>query len=427
MLTIYGDRQRFCDGVSRRNFLKIGGLAMGGLALADLLRASANADLSGSRHKSVIMIYLPGGPSHMDTYDPKPQAPVEYRGEFNAIGSNVPGMEFCEFFPRQAAMADKLVLVRSVIGAVSEHASALLMSGYGEGVGQAQGGRPGVGAILSKLQGPVNPQVPPYVSLMGNPIGIDSGYAGVAHRPFVPDGPGLENLSLNANVSLTRLDHRRALLSQFDRVRREVDASGAMDGMDAFAARAFEIITAPRTRDALDLSKEDPRVVERYGSATNFLTARRLVEAGVRCVTLAIGGWDTHGNNFGHLRGQLPVVDQAVSALVEDLHQRGLDQDCSLVMWGEFGRTPRVNGSAGRDHWEPVMSALIAGGGFKTGQVIGSTNARGEVAQDRPVTVQQVLATLYHGLNIDPATTIPDRRGRPMYLLDDREPIHELL
>lgn len=177
------------------------------------------------------------------------------------------------------------------------------------------------------------------------------------------------------------------------------------------------MITATKTRDALDLNQEDPRTVERYGNATNFLTARRLVEAGVRCVTLAIGGWDTHGNNFGHLRGQLPMVDQAVSALVEDLHQRGLDLDCSLVMWGEFGRTPRVNAGAGRDHWEPVMSALVAGGGLRMGQVIGSTNARGEVAQDRPVTVQQVLSTLYHTLQVDPATTIPDHNGRPMYLL----------
>ncbi len=423
MLTIFGQRRRVCDGVSRRDFLRIGGLAMGGLTLPNLLRAESKA----SRHKSVIMIWLPGGPSHMDTYDLKPGAPAEYRGEFRPITSRVPGMDFCEHLPRHAAIADKLAVIRSVTGAVSEHASALLMSGYGERVGQQQGGRPGVGAILSKLRGPADTQVPPYVSLMGTPIGTDSGYAGAAHKPFVPDGPGLSNLSLNGQVSLDRLHDRRELLGQFDRLRRDADASGAMDGLDAFAARAFEIITAPKTRDALDLKQEDPKTVERYGKATNFLTARRLVEAGVRCVTLAIGGWDTHGNNFGHLRGQLPMVDQAVAALVEDLHQRGLDRDCSLVMWGEFGRTPRVNASAGRDHWEPVMSALLAGGGLKMGQVIGSTNARGEVAQDRPVTVQQVLATLYHGLEIDPATTIPDRHGRPMYLLDDRRVVEELV
>lgn len=427
MLTFYGDRQGFCDGMSRRNFLRIGGLAMGGLALPQLLAASAQAQGNASRHKSIIMVYLPGGPSHMDTYDPKPNAPAEYRGEFDSIASKAPGMDFCELLPGHARVADKLVLVRSVIGAVSEHAPALVMSGYGERVGQAQGGRPGVGAILSHLRGPVDPKVPPNVTLMGAPPGVDAGYAGVAHRPFAPDGPGMQNLSLNGAVSLNRLEDRRALLGEFDRLRRDADRSGAMQGMDAFAERAFEIITAPKTRDALDLKLEDPRVVERYGQATQFLTARRLVQAGVRCVTLAVGGWDTHANNFGHLRGQLPMVDRAIEALVEDLHQLGLDQDCSLVMWGEFGRTPRVNGGAGRDHWEPVMSALLAGGGLKTGQVIGSTNARGETAQDRPVTVQQVLATLYHALDIDPASAIPNRDGRPMPLLEDREPIQELI
>lgn len=427
MLTIYGDKQRFCDGVSRRNFLKIGGLALGGLTLPGLLRAQAAAGEKAANHKSVIMIYLPGGPSHMDTYDLKPNAPAEYRGEFKAIPSNVPGMDFCELFPRQAAIADKLTIVRSVVGAVSEHAPALLMSGYGESVGKAQGGRPGLGAILSKLQGPTDPRVPPYVSLMGNATGLDAGYAGVAHRPFTPDGPGLENLALNGTVSLNRLDDRRSLLSGFDRFRNEADRTGVMTGMDSFTARAFEMITAPKTRDALDLNREDPRTRERYGTATQFLTARRLVEAGVRCVTLAIGGWDTHGNNFGHLRGQLPTVDQAVATLVEDLHARGLDHDCSVVMWGEFGRTPRINSGAGRDHWEPVMSALIAGGGLKMGQVIGKTNARGEVAIDRPITVQQVLATLYHGLGVDPATTLTSSSGRPMYLLDDRTPIGEMI
>lgn len=427
MLTIFGDKQQFCDGVSRRNFLKIGSLALGGLTLPALLRASAQAGEKAARHKSVIMVYLPGGPSHMDTYDLKPDAPAEYRGEFKAIKSNVPGMDFCELFPRQAAIADKLTVIRSVVGAVSEHAPALLMSGYGVTVGKAQGGRPGVGAILSKLKGPVDPTVPPYVSLMGNSDGLDAGYAGVAHRPFTPDGPGLENLALNTSVSLNRLDDRRTLLTEFDRFRNEADRSGAMTGMDAFTARAFDMITAPKTRDALDLNREDPKTRERYGTATQFLTARRLVEAGVRCVTLAIGGWDTHANNFGHLRGQLPTVDQAVATLVEDLHARGLDKDCSVVMWGEFGRTPRINAGAGRDHWEPVMSALIAGGGLKMGQVIGSTNALGEVAKDRPITVQQVLSTLYHGLGVDPSTTLSSASGRPMYLLDDRAVISEMI
>lgn len=427
MLTIYGDNQRFCDGVSRRTFLKIGGLTLGGLTLPTLLRAQAAAGEKGSSHKSVIMIYLPGGPSHMDTYDLKPNAPEEYRGEFKAINGNVPGMDFCELFPRQAAIADKLTLVRSVVGAVSEHAPALLLNGYGESLGKSQGGRPSLGSIVSKLQGPTDPRVPPYVNLMGGYPGVDAGYAGVAHRPFSPDGPGLENLALNGAVSLNRLDDRKSLLGSFDRFRNEADRTGVMSGMDSFAARAFEMITAPKTRDALDLNKEDPKTRERYGSQTQFLTARRLIEAGVRCVTLAVGSWDTHGNNFGHLRQQLPYVDQAVATLIEDLHARGLDQDCSVVMWGEFGRTPRVNSGAGRDHWEPVMSALMAGGGFRNGQVVGSTNARGEVAVDRPISVQQILATIYHGLGIDPATTLINSSGRPMYLLDERTPISEMI
>jgi hypothetical protein len=427
MLTIYGERQRFCDGVSRRNFLKIGGLALGSLTLTDMLRASAAAD-SLARHKSIIQIYLPGGPSHMDTYDLKPEAPAEYRGEFKTIKSNVAGMDFCEHFPRQAAIADKLAVIRSVVGAVEEHAPAQTISGYGENIGRIQGGRPGLGAILSKLRGPVDPRVPAYVSLMGNTQGIDAGYAGTQHRPFTPDGPGMENLTLNAQVSLARLDDRKTLRSAFDSVRSEVDATGAMTGMDAFAAKAFEMITSPKTRNALDLTREDPRLRDRYGpSGANFLMARRLIEAGTRCVTLAIGGWDTHGNNFGHLRQQLPVVDQAVSALVDDLHSRGLNEDCAVVMWGEFGRTPRVNAGAGRDHWPPVMSALVAGGGLRTGQVIGSSNSRGEVAKDRPVSVQKILATLYHTLGVDPATTINNNSGRPMYLLDEREPIEELI
>ncbi len=428
MLTIFGARQLFCDGVSRRNFLKIGGLACGGLALPELLRAEAQASTKPATGKSIIMIYLPGGPSHMDTYDLKPEAAMEFRGEFKPIASKVSGMDFCEYFPRQAAIADKLAVIRSVCGIVEEHAPAQVMSGYGQAIGQAQGGRPGLGAILSKLQGPKDPRVPPYVSLMGNTPGIDAGYAGAAHRPFTPDGPGMENLALNPNITLARLSDRKSLLRAFDNVASDVDASGAMSGMNAFAARAFEMVTAPKTRDALDLTREDPRLRDRYGpQGAGFLQARRLVEAGVRCVTLAIGGWDTHGNNFVHLRNQLPVVDQAVASLVDDLHARGLDKDCSVVMWGEFGRTPRVNMTAGRDHWPAVMSALVAGGGLRTGQFIGSSNARGEVPKDNPVTVQRVLATLYHALGIDPAATLMSNTGRPMYLLDEREPIAELV
>jgi uncharacterized protein (DUF1501 family) len=250
----------------------------------------------------------------------------------------------------------------------------------------------------------------------------------VAHRPFTPDGPGLQNLHLAGGVDAPRQDDRKGLLASFDSVRRDIDASGTMKGMDSFTSRAFDMVASGVVRKALDLSGEDPRVRDRYQGVEQFLTARRLIEAGVGCVTLAIGGWDTHSSNFKTLRQQLPLVDRGVSSLIQDLHERGMDRDVVTVMWGEFGRTPKVNGNdGGRDHWSPVMSALVAGGGLKMGQAIGTTNSRGEIPKDRPYTAPQVLATLYHAMGIDPSRTFANGSGRPMYILDDREPVAELL
>ena len=224
-----------------------------------------------------------------------------------------------------------------------------------------------------------------------------------------------------------QLEDRKALLSSFDDMRRNLDAGGTMAGLDAFTARAFDMVASGAVLKALDLNREDPRTRDRYKGAEAFLTARRLVEAGVGCVTLSIGGWDTHGNNFTTLKKQLPQVDAGIANLVEDLHARGMDQDVAVVMWGEFGRSPKINNQAGRDHWAPVMSALVAGGGLQMGQAIGASTARGERPKDRPVTVSQVLSTLYRAIGIDPATTFPNGNGRPMYLLDDRQPVSELL
>jgi uncharacterized protein (DUF1501 family) len=258
--------------------------------------------------------------------------------------------------------------------------------------------------------------------------GTEPGFLGVAHRPFTPSGPGAQNLKLASGVDTIRLDERKALLDGFDDVRRDIDASGTMTGMDTFTTQAVDMVLSGTVRKALDLNTEDAKVRERYKGVESFLTARRLIEAGVGCVTLSIGGWDTHGQNFQTLKRQLPMVDKGVANLIQDLHDRGMDQDVVTVMWGEFGRTPKINGSdAGRDHWGPVMSALVAGGGLKMGQAVGSTNARGEVPKDRPCTVSQVLATLYTALGIDPALTFPNGSGRPMYILDDRQPISELL
>ena len=425
MLTLWGKRQQFCDGISRRNFLKIGAFGAG-LSLAEMLRLRAVAG-TGASNKAAIMIFLPGGPSHMDMYDLKPDAPKEFRGEFKAIATNVPGVQICEHFPMQARMWDKLAVVRSVV-AVEEHSDSLCMTGFTENT-NVTAHHPSFGAVVSRLrQGGAN-DVPPYVSLRGmTPYGTDSGYLGVAHRPFTPDGPGFQNLRLAGGINTSRMEDRKSLLSHFDDVRRDIDASGTMTGLDSFNTRAFDMIASGAVRKALDLTKEEPRSRDRYRGIEQFLMARRLVEAGVGCVTLAIHGWDTHGSNFKILRQQLPDVDRGVANLIQDLHDRGMEKDVVTVMWGEFGRTPKINNSdGGRDHWAPVMSALVAGGGLKMGQAIGATNARAEYPKDRPVTAPQVLATLYHAMGIDPSKTFPNGNGRPMYILDDREPIAELI
>ncbi len=426
MLTIWGAKRQFCDGISRRDFMRIGAFGAT-LTLADMLRANAHAARSKSLgHKAAIMIYLPGGPTHMDTYDLKPNAPKEYRGEFNPIKTSVAGIEICELMPKQAAIMDKLAIIRSVSGAVEEHSDAQTFSGWSEQQNRNVG-RPSLGAVLSKLRSGDAVDVPQFVSLRGLSRGLEPGYLGVAHRAFQPNGPGMANLKLPSSVSFDRLEDRKTLLSSFDQMRRDVDASGTMIGLDSFTSKAFDIVTSGTIRKALDLDQEDPKVRDRYGKATQFLTARRLVEAGVGCVTLAIGGWDTHGDNFRTMRRQLPDVDQAVSALVEDLYARGLDQDVVVVMWGEFGRTPRINGGAGRDHWPTVMSCLLSGGGLRMGQVVGASSARGEYPKDRPCSVQSILATIYRALGIDPSMTFASGNGRPIHLLDERNPVAELL
>ena len=268
----------------------------------------------------------------------------------------------------------------------------------------------------------------------GNP-----GYLGLKHAPFTPNGADLASLRQNA-VSRGRLDGRMGLLADLDLLRRDMDSSGAIDGMDTFCRRAFDILTSSALVEALDVTKEDPRLRAKYGYGDmnnvddggpccndQFLMARRLVEAGVRCVTLGFGRWDFHKNNFGQCRAHLPKLDQGLSALVEDLHARGLDKDVSVVVWGEFGRTPKINKDAGRDHWPRVSCALLAGGGMRTGQVIGSTDRMADAPKERPVSFQSVFATLYHNLGIDPATAVYDRADRPQYLLEDAEPIRELI
>ncbi|HJZ55718.1 MAG TPA: DUF1501 domain-containing protein, partial [Gemmataceae bacterium] len=288
---------------------------------------------------------------------------------------------------------------------------------------------PSIGSVISKVRSGSANDVPPFVSLRGGGSpGTEPGFLGVAHRPFTAEGPGIQNLRLANGVTTDKMDDRKDLLGRFDTARREIDASGTMNGMDAFTGRAFDMIASGVVRKALDLSKEDPRTRDRYKGIEQFLTARRLVEAGVGCVTLSYGGWDTHNSNFKELKRQLPVLDRAVANLITDLHDRGMQDDVVTVVWGEFGRTPKINGSdAGRDHWAPVMSALVAGGGLKMGQAIGASSARGEYPKDRPYKVSNLLSTLYHAIGIDPAMTFPNGTGRPMYVLDDRAPVEELI
>jgi hypothetical protein len=358
----------------------------------------------------------------MDTYDLKPDAPKEFRGEFNPIRTNVPGVGICELMPRQAGIMDKLAILRGV-RTVDDHSAIMMTTGF-----ERRAMRPAFGSIVSRVKGSPN-GMPPYVSLMGGSGSSENPqYAGVAHRPFVPSGPGLANLTLVSGVSAGRLEDRKQLLGAFDTIRRDMDAGGSMAGMDAFNARALEMVTSAKARQAFDTASEPDKVKAKYGrDNTQFLQARRLVEAGVQVVTLATGGWDTHGDNFNAMRRQLPRVDQGVHALVTDLYERGLDKDVCVVMWGEFGRTPRINNGQGRDHWPYAGNCLIAGGGLKMGQVVGETDARGERAKGTPITPQNILSTIYHALGVNPGMTIPDGFGRPMYLLEDRAPVAELV
>jgi len=429
MLTFLGDRQTFCDGLHRRNFLKVGAFGAG-LTLADMMRLKASASPSDSlaspKIKSAIMIYLPGGPSHMDMYDLKPDAPAEFRGEFKPIQTNVSGVQICEHFPMQAKMFDKLAVVRSLVS-VDEHSDSLVMTGYSENNNRVEH-HPSFGSVMSKVKGG-HGDIPPFVSLRGMSVGNEPGFLGVAHRAFNPDGNGLNNLKLRNGFTTEGMDDRKQLLTSFDTVRRDIDKGTTMAGLDAFTGRAFDMIASGTVHRALDLKKEDPRVLDRYKSVESFLRARRLVEAGVGCVTLSYGGWDTHSGNFKTLKKQLPELDRGIANLIQDLHDRGMEDDVVTVVWGEFGRTPKINSTdgGGRDHWSPAMSAMVAGGGLKMGQAVGATNSRGERPKDRPYKVPQLLATMYQAIGIDPAMTFPNGTGRPMYVLDDRQPVRELL
>jgi len=457
MLTILGRqpaRQRgFCDGVSRRDFLTIGGMALGGITLADTLRAGSAAP-SSSSHKAIINIYLPGGPPHLDMWDPKPEAPAEVRGEFAAIATNVPGIYVSEMFPKMAAMMDKFVLVRSLADSDGAHDAYQCMTGRKKGDRQPPGGWPSGGAWVSHMVGQVSQAIPANVALMyqtgnrtwGEPG--DGGFLGVAHAPFNLLGREArskpDNMTLQG-ITLDKLKDRTSLMQSLDRFQRAADQRGQMESLDVYAQQAMGILTTSKLVDALDLTKEDPRIVARYGQSSeafqrdgappmveNLCLARRLVEAGARFVSLNFSRWDWHGPdgmNYPKCREECPRLDQGLAALVTDLHERGLDRDVSIVVWGEFGRTPKINGNNSRDHWPQANTAVMAGGGMRTGQAIGSTNRYGEHPNLRPVKFQEVFATLYKCADIDAQNTrVFDLSGVPQYLVEQgNEPMHELV
>jgi hypothetical protein len=469
MLTIFGRTSAgFCDGISRRGFMRVGTLAFGStaLSLADVLRAGeadrlANSDAAAAhldpssaqlrahprlRHKAVINIFLGGGPPHQDMWDLKPQAPAEIRGEFRPISTNVPGIQVGEVFPRMAAIMDRCAIIRSVVGSVGAHDAWQCMTGWPSRELQSLGGRPSIGAVASKVQGPVDPSVPCFVGLARHTQHVpwsdpgSAGFLGPAYTSFRPEGPGMADMHLEG-VSVERLRDRQQLLSRFDQLRSRIDRSGIMDGKDAFTQQAFNVLTSSKLLEALDVSREDPRVLERYGDGKPYqfqydgaptvneqlLIARRLVEAGVRCVTLTYGRWDSHGRNFDLVRDHGAKLDQCLSALIEDLELRGMLQDVTVIAWGEFGRTPKINKEAGRDHWPNVSCAILAGGGIRTGQVIGATNRLGEFADQRPVHFQEIIATLYHNLGISAnSKPIVDQTGRPQRTVE-ANPIEELV
>jgi hypothetical protein len=467
MLTVAGPSWR--DGLSRREWLRIGGLAMGGLALPDILRAEARSKVSHPA-KGIIMVLLPGGPTHLDTFDLKPDAPADIRGEFRPIPTNVRGLDICELMPRLARMADRYTVIRSLVGFRNDHNTHWCSTGWESHPpmdsspivpGFPPGDWPSMGSVLSKKLGSRTSGMPPCVDL--TPVDADArfilrtppgqpGYLGVAHAGFEVQAVDRRNITLN-DVDPRRLADRRNMLARFDGFRRQVDAQGVADGIDTFQKQAFELLTSSRLATALDLSKEDKRSRSRYGLdraypderegktyLDQFLLARRVIEAGARCVTLAFTrwpfgrvlrgdhNWDWHKNIFPEVRATLPLLDLGLSALLEDLSERGLLDDIAVVVWGEFGRTPRINANGGRDHWPNVASALVAGGGLKMGQVLGSTTRWAEEPRTRPIHFRDIFATLYQRLGIDVAATqFTDLAGRPQYLVGDHRPLPELI
>ncbi len=448
---------RNCQGMTRRSALKAGFLGLSGLGLPDILRLRAQG-ATARKDTAVILLWLDGGPSQLETYDPKPDAPSEYRGPYGTIATNVPGIRISDMLPNHARHADKMVFVRSVHHDTGDHfagAHWMLTGRFGSTTASPTPKFPSVGSFTAKLRGPNQPGLPAYVGLPSAqsvylfPGYQGSAYLGPAYNPFDVDRE-VRYLPANSKVKIGRprclenltqaqpgrFESRLHLNAQFDKIRRDLDRSGTMESLDRYQLEAVDMILSGRARNAFDLDKEDPRLADRYGTGPwgrYTLMARRLVEAGVTFVTVDMPHWDDHSNiKEGH-GYKLPHVDQAVGALLEDLDVRGMLDRVLVVVMGEFGRTPKINTGQpgipipGRDHWGAACSVLLAGGGLKTGQIVGATNARAEYPVERPLTPADLLATVYHVLGIDHSLTFPDFAGRPIPILDECRPITEIL
>ncbi len=435
MLTIWSKTNtRQCDGTSRRDFLRIGGIGTAALGLPSLLRAraqSATLNAAAAKDTSVVWLWLGGGPTHIETFDPKMEAPAEFRSTVGAVDTVVPGIQIGGLYPKMAKVADQMVFVRSFAHGNSGHSGGThwVMTGYNfppADQGQSQV-NPSHGSILSRVRGANHPTtgMPTYVRT-GGIYGDGPSWLGTGNAPF--DSGGEARRNMQTRVTLDRLSDRRGLLKDLDRIDRQVDRSGLMDGLDDFEGQAFSLILG-KAKEAFDLGKEDPKTREQYGKGLGeqMLLARRLCEAGCGMVNIHYGGWDMHGNIVGAMKSRCPQMDQAVSAFIQDVVQRGQRDNIMLVITGEFGRTPRVNGGAGRDHWAALSTLALACGGLKTGLAVGESSAKAEVPKTTPVTPQDLLATLFHHLGIPLDTHFINPAGRPTMMIAGGNPIAEIV
>ncbi|MEC7565630.1 MAG: DUF1501 domain-containing protein [Planctomycetota bacterium] len=425
MFTIYSkNRSGDCEGNTRRDFLKVGAIGSSMLTLPNLLRARS-AQAAEVNNKSVIWIWLAGGPTHVETFDPKMTAPSEYHSITGEAKTPLPGVSMGGTFPKMAACMDKMALIRSFAHGNSSHGNGTrwVMTGYDD----RQNMKPSIGSIAARQFGTTNPitGIPTYIR-MNNIASDGPGWLGTGYSPFNPNGPAVKNMA--STVPEERFSSRRALLNSLDTINRTADNSGKLEGMDVFEQQAFDLVRGT-SRDAFNIAKADPKERARYGKGLGetLLTARRLCEAGCAFVTVSYGGWDMHGGIVKGLQGRAEQMDQGIAALIEDLDERGMLEDTLVVITGEFGRTPKINTKGGRDHWGRLCTLALAGGGLKMGQVVGESSAKIEVPATKPITPQDLMATIFHMYGMDPGLQFISNQGRPTYLIEDGAPIAELI